>query len=432
MASAWTEVPAIFKRQGNTEFQAADALDDSALILAEAKKFRAELIAGRSIALLRLFDFLLSRSDDERAPKEIEIAVAISERNTAVNGSQDSAARAYVHRLRRRLDAFYAGKPGPRLTLLKGEYRIVLSHETASPDIGSPVERARTRGNRKRLRILLGFTFPLIPAMLIAIWAVLSRSPTPPLPDAGKTSFWRTVAGNGEPALVVVGDYYLLAESENRRDVKKLILAPDIQSRDELDAYLLKRPEAFYQLYDLDLHYTPLAAAKAVGEILPLVTALQLKKLDLKPSSRLTPDDVKSRNIIYIGSLGRLGLLGKNLARLSNFKIGPDGKELTDGSSGKRYARKKEDAGDHAPQLGYGYIASLPEPSGGHLLIVSALSEDSLAQIADLVTNKQQLDIASEQAGNSDAFEALYEIKTAGSTEPAVSMVAAHSLNARK
>ena len=75
----------------------------------ETARFRKELAKGRSSNQLALFDFLVERSLDERSPKEVEIALEFFGSDATRDSSADSGVRVYVHRLRKRIDHFYAG-----------------------------------------------------------------------------------------------------------------------------------------------------------------------------------------------------------------------------------------------------------------------------------------------------------------------------------
>lgn len=72
----------------------------------QAEQFRASGLLGKSGALSRLFDFLLSRSLVGEVPKEIEIALQVFGKGANFDVAQDSVVRVYVHKLRRRLEEF--------------------------------------------------------------------------------------------------------------------------------------------------------------------------------------------------------------------------------------------------------------------------------------------------------------------------------------
>ena len=121
-----------------------DGLDQARLTEAAAR-VRAQSGLGRSDRLDKLFDYILQRTLLGEAPKEIEIAADVFGK-TGADVIIDASVRVYAHRLRRKLEDFYAG-PGrdeaDRLTLPKGEYRFRLG-EQADP---APVSYTHLRAH---------------------------------------------------------------------------------------------------------------------------------------------------------------------------------------------------------------------------------------------------------------------------------------------
>ena len=93
-----------------------------------AGRLRTRRALGRSEGLNRLFDYLAERARAGARPKEFEVAAAVFGRGGDFDGAQDASVRVAVHRLRRKLDDFYAG-PGAdepvRLSIPRGEYRMI-------------------------------------------------------------------------------------------------------------------------------------------------------------------------------------------------------------------------------------------------------------------------------------------------------------------
>src|SRR5262245_38236715 len=119
--------------------------DPRAMTTADAKvevlaaRLRATNLLGRSEALKKLFDFLVQRSGDATAPKELEVAAAIFGAAADFDVSQDASVRVYIHRLRQKLDEYYAG-PGKdeaeRLSIPKGMgYRILVEPMGAQDEL---------------------------------------------------------------------------------------------------------------------------------------------------------------------------------------------------------------------------------------------------------------------------------------------------------
>ena len=127
-----------------------------------AGRLRAANAMGRSDSLKKLFDFLVARSADAAAPKELEVASAIFGASANFDASQDASVRVYIHRLRQKLDEYYqgAGRNEPeRLLIPKGVgYRILAAPAAlqATPAASAPagIRRPALRplGNRRRHR----------------------------------------------------------------------------------------------------------------------------------------------------------------------------------------------------------------------------------------------------------------------------------------
>src|SRR5688572_14223951 len=119
------------------------AMSDVEALRSHAERIRTSGVLGRSPLMQRLFDFLLECSAQNRAPKEIEVAVDAFGKGAEFDVSQDAMVRVYIHKLRRKLEEFYAG-PGAgepvRLSVPKGEYRFVIESAAAPESAGESTE----------------------------------------------------------------------------------------------------------------------------------------------------------------------------------------------------------------------------------------------------------------------------------------------------
>ncbi len=75
------------------------------------------------------------------------------------------------------------------------------------------------------------------------------------------------------PTLIVIGDYYIFGETDERAGVDRLIREYAINSREDLDAWLMDNPTAMGRYRDLDLYYLPVGAASALRSITPILAA---------------------------------------------------------------------------------------------------------------------------------------------------------------
>lgn len=400
--------------------------DESARLLAEAEAVRAAIRGKRSDKLSRLFDFLLERTIAGRPPSEQEIArEAFSNGRDSENG-QDATVRVYVHRLRKALEAVYADRPGARISIPKGEYRLVLGQdmppgEVAEPAAGGAVAPPGSKLPWKGLLLALAV---LLVANLVA-WAVLVR-PSPPRSGLAGTRLWQAIAQDHRPITIVLGDYYLFAEPAAAAagatvPPPRLVRNPAINAREDLDIYLMAHPDKIGRAVDMDLRYVPAGAVAALDDLFRALTTLRPNPTpppSLIAASQLTPDILKTSDVVYVGQLSGLGTLLRNpLFQASRFKIGGTYDELIDTLSERLY---RSDGGivqadEHIPRRDFGYLASLPGPSGNHLVVIAGMRDPALLQMTELAVSPDRLKALGQQAAREPGgFEALYQVRTMG------------------
>lgn len=412
-----------------------------ALIAAEAAQFRTMLLGeSRSATLTQLFDYLLERSADARAPKEIEIAMAVFGKSAIFDTSQDSMVRGHMHRLRQRLDSFNAGKSGPRLQIPKGEYRLVLSdgpEELAEEALLLPEPASAPA----RHAALLAIAMVLVASTLFWGSLFLFGREGRVASSLEQTAFWKPIAVHDRLPLIAVGDFYMVAQSGPESKIQRLALHPMIQSGRDLDNYLTLHPDQYSKLHDRDIHRVPAVVATGAATILPLVSAMRSDRgvADIVPASQLSQERIDASNIIYIEHFPQLGMLRSPILHMSGFAPGEDFDELKDLRSGKLFKARRAlsaDAPNASPSVvqsygyDYGYIASYPGPSGNQILVISGVEDAALSEMVKLVSDKRQLDLLARQTGDAKAFEALYQVRTVGGLVLDTNLLIARSLKA--
>lgn len=378
-------------------------------------RLRIALAAGRSTVFLRLFDFLVERSHDDRSPKEVEIALAVFGDDGVRENAADSSVRVYVHRLRKRIDEFYVRKPGPRLMIPKGEYRIILRSDPDDARLRNGWSwLPRWRRPRPATIILILAT---VAAAGFALWTLAQHEQADQRTTALRsTGFWHSI-GNDPPPLIVVGDSFMVAETRDQKQVQRMILDPDIRSREELGQHLKTHPEDFYRLYDLDLNFAPSGTAIAIWDIQDLVANLGPASSGdprIIASTRLDADALATNNIVYVGRLSSLGPIAAPLFRISKLGPGRAYNELIDKASGHKYVAAGEPGKDRSPHVDYGYIGRFSGASGHSILVVSGVGDTAVQSMAALVSNPALLREIDARTGSATRFEALLEIHAMG------------------
>jgi len=100
----------------------------------QVARVRESGVLGRSHGLSRLFDYLADPAREGRTLSEADVAADVFGRELDLSG--DASVRVYVHRLRKKLDDFYAGAGASepqRLVIPVGEYRLDVADAAEVP-----------------------------------------------------------------------------------------------------------------------------------------------------------------------------------------------------------------------------------------------------------------------------------------------------------
>ena len=369
-------------------------------------------VLGRSHGLSRLLDYLADPARDGRILREADVAADVFGRELDLSG--DASVRVYVHRLRRKLDDFYAG-PGSsepnRLVIPVGEYRLEV--------IGAAEVVVAPQAPRVRSRWFWP-AFAAVAALVIgnaAGWWIVARetAPSRELTRIAATPFWRDI-GRDRPVLVIVGDYYIFGDTDYGHEPKRMIRAFEINSPADLDSWLMDNPRLQGKYIDLDTYYTPVGATLALREIMPLVqqAAGGPDRVRVVTSSRVTPDMIKSSDVVYVGYLSALRLLQTPVFERSRYAIGDTYDELVERKTGTVYASGAGAASGDRPNRDYGYLAAFRGPAGNHFVIIAGNRDIGVMQTAEIATERKAL--AGLKITSGTPGEALYEVDGMGRT----------------
>jgi hypothetical protein len=390
-------------------------------MLAEVERVRESRVLGASGRLVELFDYLLARSAEGRSPKESEIALAVFGKTDADSLRDDPVARVYVHRLRKRLDDFYLrnGMPaGVRLDLPKGDYRIVCLNpaeaaEAPAPPAETDNEKASASPkpeSRRRWALIGAAAAAVMIAGNVAAWAVFANRAPVAETQLADTAVWSGLANSSRPLLVVVGDYYMFGEYENRLSLKRLIRDFNINSKADLVHAYRDDPKAFDRYSDVALQYLPTSAAFAIADLAPILEGD--RDVQVMLASELTPDRLKSSDIIYVGLLSGMGPLRDPVFAQSRFSFGESYDQIVDRNSGKTYTSEAfRAAPSDTMYRDYGFFSTFKGPTGNRIAILSGSRDTAVMGVAEKLTRLSELAEVEQKAAGADSFEALFEVK---------------------
>ncbi|WP_374654081.1 hypothetical protein [Phenylobacterium sp.] len=403
------------------------------LLRSEADAILGSGALGRSPLLKSLFEYLLGQSLEGRRVTEFDVASEVFDRGEQFSSTLDASVRVYIHRLRRKLDEYYSG-PGhaapQRIVIPNGEYRLVMEDRAAAAghDAAQPRPIARTALPR--------WIFAAAAALVVVnvgVWAWFSAShPVDPLREVRRSEVWSPLVTDSRPMLVVLGDYFIFGETDGGPDVRRLVREFDVNSSDDLDRHKLAHPGTAGRYVDLELRYLPVGAGVALRKLLPVVAGPDPDRVRVILMSELTPDMLKTHDILYVGYLSGLGLLETPTFAGSRFAIGMSYDELIDLVDQQHYVSQAGAAvGASQPHVDYGYVASYRGPNGGRIMVIAGTRDVALIQAAEALARRSSLDELVGKAGGADAFEALYMVEGLARTNLDGKLVLAAPLKAQ-
>lgn len=410
-------------------------LDDrelSADIDRELARIRNSGVLGRSGKLIELFDFLVSRSREGNPPKEIEIAQDVFGR--VADGNDDGTGRVYIHRLRRRLDSAYDDITAPalRITLPLGEYRLVASVADGSgPDVLPAVAETAVRRQRGWPRLvaaaLAGSLITLAIAAMLLPWP---RSEWFGAERARDSIIWRPLLENGRNVVIAEGDHYLFAEKASGGGGFRLIRDGQINSRSELDAYLLRHPADAERYLDVGLGYVPRTIPRAQLYLSPIL--LGAENVRSLPASQISDAALLSQNVVYLGLASGLGPLRAPTTSGARFQTGSRDDAIVDHSTGRVYESGLHHGNPTAPRRQYGLVSLFPGKEGNRFIILAGTSEMGLVGLVETLSDPARLEELAAAGARSDAIEALYQVDSQGGGILAVRLLAANARDPRR
>jgi hypothetical protein len=388
-----------------------------------AERFRATGLLGKAGMLSRLFDYLLERSIAGTPPKEIEIAIEVFGKDESFALAQDSTVRVYVHKLRRKLEAFQAqaGRDAAaRLVLPKGEYRIGLERlDAPAADIVEQPTAPRSPQIEPRSWLnLQNAIAAAVGCFLLACTGLLGfhlhpAAPASELDTVRSNPVWAKILNDDRAIVVVVGDYYIFGETDpGSGAVKRMVREFSINSARELEEQLQSEPQLNDRYEDLDLAYLPTSTAFAMRDVLTTLAApgQPQQRVQVVLASDLTTDMLRSSHIIYIGYISGMRQLQELAFQHSRLKVGSSFDELIDKRTGQRYVSQ---AGQ-LPESGttyrdYGFFSSSRGPTGNRFVIIAGTRDVAVMETAQALTRAWPLAQLARSI-QSESFEALYEV----------------------
>lgn len=399
---------------------AADlAADDAEPLRAEVQRVQQSGVLGEA-RLRRMFDYLAEKSLAGQSPKEISIAVDVFGKGSDFDVSQDALVRVYIHKLRKALDEHYAstGSAGTaasvQLHIPRGEYRLKISTKASphSADVPIPSTRQRSRPLRAVKAAAL-----LAAAVLLGAVATWAWTPCSDLEQVRANPIWSGLLKDDRPIVIVVGDYYLIGETDDSMGVNRLIREYSVNSKNDLDHYVQEHPELADRYMDVGLRYLPISTAFALRDVM-VVLAPENRRITISKMSDIEPASLKSADIVYIGYLSGMGMLQDLIFEGSRFSVGDSYDEIFDKRTRVSYVSEigsdimdpPQPTGKEKTYHDYGVFEKIRGPGGNTIVVISGTRDAGVTQTAEVFTSAQKLKELEQKSDVKLPLEALLEV----------------------
>jgi hypothetical protein len=369
-----------------------------------AEQFRASGLLGKPGPLSRLFDYLLTRSLEGEAPKEAEIALQVFGKSP-----QDSVARVYVHKLRRRLEDFNARATSgeAKLVIPKGEYRLLLERSAAPASAQAP------RGTNW-VAVGIAICGALLVGALLGTGFSAGGAQWD-MRQVRDSAVWAPVLGDDLPITIVIGDYYLLGEANPQTGhIDRLVREFFINSHEDFRDHAELNPQLMQRYRNLDLTYLPAASAFALQDIVPVLG--NSKPVRVVLMSQLDANALKNSHIVYIGYISGLGMLGDRVFAASRVTPGGSYDELVDIQTQHTYLSTAMGAMPDGEFRDYGYFSTFAGPDGNRIVVIAGTRDIGVMQVAHSLSQRKEIHELCKQAAAAQAFESLVEVSGMGKT----------------
>ncbi len=148
---------------------------------------------------------------------------------------------------------------------------------------------------------------------------------------------------------MIVGDYYIFGELDERGDIDRLVRDFSVNSSRDLDELIMYEPDLLSRYMDLDLTYLPRGSAFALLDVLRVLYTGE-KNVRVVSMSELNVADLKSNHVVYIGYISALDKLEDFVFGSSSLAVGDTYDELRNKDTGVLYTSEAGIPGSR-PQL---------------------------------------------------------------------------------
>jgi hypothetical protein len=353
----------------------------------------------------QLLAYLVKASLAQQQPKEATIAYDVFGKKYDQTLKDDTTVRVYVHNLRKKLDSYYLNegcKDSLVFSIPKGHYRVVFK------------EQQKNKSQPSRILFpTLNIAFLIITLLIAWFWIHKKSSKSEFMYIPADNPVWSTFIKNDLPTLIALGDYYLYKEYTPDW---RLLYVRDVQinSDKDMQAWVKRKEDQSSTISQTTHSFLGKFAPWSLTKILPTFWKAD-KAIELKLSSNLQWEDIRSKNIIFIGSFKTFRLLNNLVGNLSfNYQIYPNQLDFIDAEEDTVYSYNASTISDTEYVEDYGVVARLPGTNNNAILIFASTHDVGHISMVDYFTTPDHLKAFEQNYLQDDSpvfFESIFKVQ---------------------
>jgi hypothetical protein len=323
----------------------------------------------------QLLIYLYKEAQQNRIPKEIDVAIDIFQR-PSFNPAEDTIVRVALHKLRQKLSLYYntEGKRDKlRIAIPKGSYQLIVEKQD------------RLTIKKKQALLLLNFVLFAIIVFLCGFLYYDSTSDQARLerwniiPE--ENPIWADIFASKKPLVLAIGDIYLLKDVSGDIALGSVFRGP-VNSDWDFNRFMQEHPDYDGKIEAFnDYHFLPEYSYTGLADLLPSLFYYDVD-VTIQPASELTAEQFANNNIIFIGYY-KTAIPFHNVLSELEFQIDLIQEEISGLDSSVvpgGVARPAADPKKHHSDISY--AAKLPGPNGNTFFLFMGFR---LAGVQDVV-----------------------------------------------
>ncbi len=270
-----------------------------------------------------LLKYLVEKTEEEGSVKEIEIAIDVFGKDSSFDPNTNPLIRSYISNLRKKLEHYYLtteNKYNYKIEIPKGQYLINYIYTENAEELKKEV-----RYNKYiYLTIILFLLFLLAFQQFRKPISARDSKTIASIPNPIWTEFFQS---NTHPTLIVLGDYFFMAEKDYSKD-RIFLRNTKINSDKDFQSYLKEYPGFYNKLEPLKFTYLRPSSSFGLIDILNVIGTSK-QNTSIKLASQLKWEDFDKHNIIFLGTFKTLYKLDTLIAQTNlKYSVEPSSLEI--------------------------------------------------------------------------------------------------------